>query len=30
MAAGILVLGFYMPHFLADVFNGITLSLGGK
>lgn len=30
MATGILVLGFYMPPFLADVFNGITLSLGGK
>jgi hydrogenase-4 component F len=29
MAAGILVLGVYMPPFLSNVFHGITLSLGG-
>lgn len=30
MAAGILVLGLYMPPFLSDIFHGITLSLGGE
>nr|MDA8403076.1 proton-conducting transporter membrane subunit [Desulfobacteraceae bacterium] len=30
MAAGILVLGVYMPPFLSDIFHGISLSLGGN
>ena len=29
MAFAILVLGFYMPPFLSDIFHGITVSLGG-
>ena len=30
MAAGVLVLGLYMPPFLSDIFQGITASLGGE
>ncbi len=29
MAAAVLVLGFYMPPFLSDIFHGIAVSLGG-